>query len=156
MESEHIPSPSIWRVARCLVAGLVLGTILGFVLGWIYWVQRRTGAGAARGLASVEGERVTLRPVPRAVEGVSPEPDDLTRIEGIGPKISNLLADEGVVTYQQLAGSDPGDLKEILREAGLHFADPGTWSEQAALAAVGAWETLEELQEELSAGKRAE
>lgn len=152
MESEHVPSPSIWQVAGCMVAGLVLGTILGCVLAWIYWVQRRMGAGAARDLASAEGEWVTLRSVPRAVEGVPPEPDDLTRIEGIGPAISDMLTDEGVVTYQQLAASDPGDLKQMLRDEGLYFADPGTWPEQAALAAVGAWETLDELQEELSGG----
>ena len=153
MELNHIQSRSTRRVLPCLVAGLVLGTILGFVLAWIYWVERWTGAGAVRGFASAEGERVTLRPVPRAVEGVSPEPDDLTRIEGIGPAISDMLADEGVVTYQQLAASDPGDLKQMLRDEGLYFADPGTWPEQAALAAVGAWDVLEELQEELFAGK---
>jgi predicted flap endonuclease-1-like 5' DNA nuclease len=110
-----------------------------------------------------EEERLTLEPGPAAAEAQStdelepepePHPDDLTRVEGIGPKISSVLAEAGIVTFEQLAGSDPETLSGILRQAGLPFADPTTWPEQAALAADDASDQLDALQEQLSGGRR--
>jgi len=75
--------------------------------------------------------------------------DDLTKIEGIGPKISSLLAEAGITTYTQLADTQTGRLDEILGAAGLHMVNESTWPEQARLAAGGKWEELVELQEEL-------
>ncbi|MFQ5613063.1 MAG: DUF4332 domain-containing protein [Anaerolineae bacterium] len=81
-------------------------------------------------------------------------PDDLTRIEGIGPKISSLLQTAGIATFSQLATTGVDRLQEILDEAGLRLADPGTWPEQAQLAAAGDWGTLDTLQNELKGGRR--
>ena len=82
--------------------------------------------------------------------------DDLTRIEGIGPKISGLLQGAGVSTFQQLAGTGVDRLERILADANLAgLANPSTWPEQARLAAEGEWERLETLQEELKGGRRA-
>jgi NADH-quinone oxidoreductase subunit I len=83
-------------------------------------------------------------------------PDDLTRIEGIGPKISEVLDGAGIATYAQLAGTDVDRIKQILEEADpnlLKLADPGTWPRQAKLAASGKWEALEKWQERLRGGK---
>lgn len=82
------------------------------------------------------------------------EPDDLTKIEGIGPKTSSVFQEAGVTTFAQLAGSNLEDLKMILKEAGLRLGDPTTWAEQAQLAANSEWEALEKLQDELKGGKR--
>lgn len=81
--------------------------------------------------------------------------DDLTRIEGIGPKISALLQAAGIRTFAQLAHTDVSRLQEILDAAGPRFrlADPGTWPEQARLAAEGAWEALQALQDQLKGGR---
>ena len=79
--------------------------------------------------------------------------DDLTRIEGIGPKISGLLGAAGIKTYAQLAESDPATLDKIVEEAGLHMADVNTWPDQARLAADGQWDALSELQDGLKAGR---
>jgi len=57
--------------------------------------------------------------------------DDLTRISGIGPKISGVLADAGISTFSQLADSDENELKTILDAAQIRFADPGSWIQQA-------------------------
>lgn len=84
------------------------------------------------------------------------EPDDLTRIEGIGPKIAALLIQRGIGTYQALAGTDPDRLRALLRAAELYMADPATWPEQAALAAAGRWDELNALQLKLAGGRRAE
>ena len=81
-------------------------------------------------------------------------PDDLKRIEGIGPKISGLLQAAGIETFAKLASTDAARLLQIVRDAGITIADPTTWPEQAALAAEGEWEQLEALQEELKGGRR--
>jgi len=83
-------------------------------------------------------------------------PDDLKRIEGIGPKISSLLQEAGIMTFAQLADTDVDRLKQVIAEAGLSaLADPTTWPEQARLAAAGQWDALETLQDELKGGRRA-
>lgn len=96
----------------------------------------------------VKTPEVAARPAPTV-------PDDLTCIEGIGPKISGLLQAAGIVTFAHLASTDVKRLKQIIAEAGLTaLADPTTWPEQAGLAATGQWDALETLQEELKGGRR--
>ena len=81
--------------------------------------------------------------------------DDLKKIEGIGPKIAELLADAGLGTYQTLSESNPEKIREILLEAGSRYKmhDPTTWPEQATLAAKGQWDELKEWQDSLKGGK---
>jgi large subunit ribosomal protein L21 len=82
--------------------------------------------------------------------------DDLVKIEGIGPKINGLLVKAGITTFAQLAATPVEKLKEILAGGGPRFAahDPGTWPEQAALAAKGDWAAFEKLTDELKGGRR--
>jgi predicted flap endonuclease-1-like 5' DNA nuclease len=82
--------------------------------------------------------------------------DDLKIVEGIGPKIEEVLRQHGLRSYSDLAGTSVGRLKEILATAGARFAmhDPGTWSAQALLAANGEWDNLKAYQDFLNAGKR--
>jgi hypothetical protein len=123
----------------------LLGLVVLVVLIW--WWLRRCGE---RG---VPAAKVEPAPPPLVVE--APGPDDLTRIEGIGPKITSLLQAAGIVTFAQLAETDVGRLEEILTEADLRgLADPTTWPEQAWLAASEQWDELETLQEELKGGRR--
>jgi len=84
--------------------------------------------------------------------------DDLTIVEGIGPKIAEVLATAGIATYADLAKADAEKVKEILTEAGSNFntADPTTWAEQAQLAADGKFEELEKLKAELDGGKKVD
>ena len=65
--------------------------------------------------------------------------DDLKTIEGIGPKIEQVLNAVGITTWHELAHTDPEKLREILSEAGKRFNanDPATWPEQARLLANG-------------------
>ena len=83
-------------------------------------------------------------------------PDNLKRIEGIGPKISSVLQGAGITTFTQLAAVDVGQLRQILREAGVRIANPTTWPEQAGLAAAGQWDGLEALQATLKGGRRVQ
>ena len=96
-----------------------------------------------------------------AVEGtpapaLSSDRDDLTVVEGIGPKIQMLLNQYGIFTYRQLAEADVTRLKEILSTAGPQLAmhDPGTWPSQANLAANDQWDTLKSVQGFLKGGKK--
>jgi predicted flap endonuclease-1-like 5' DNA nuclease len=83
-----------------------------------------------------------------------PEPDDLTKIEGIGPKIAATFQGAGINTFEQLAATDVERLQEILDNAGIRLGDPATWPEQARLAAAEDWDALETLQDELQGGRR--
>lgn len=81
--------------------------------------------------------------------------DDLTKIEGIGPKISELLNNAGISTFVLLAGADIDKIKGILADAGNRYKshDPTTWSAQAEMAAAGEWDKLNAWQDELDGGK---
>lgn len=80
--------------------------------------------------------------------------DDYTIVEGIGPKINGILHGAGLITYTDLANTAVDKLRQILVSNSLQIHDPGTWPEQAGLAAEGKWEELEKLQSMLSGGKR--
>ena len=59
------------------------------------------------------------------------DPDDLTEISGIGPKISQALNDAGILTYAQLGDSDEETINQIMRESGMRLGNPASWIEQA-------------------------
>ena len=83
------------------------------------------------------------------------QPDNLKRIEGVGPKIAEVLRSSGITTFEKLAGMTPDQIKAVLNAAGdrFSFQDPTTWPAQADLAAKGKWDELKKWQEELKGGK---
>ncbi len=83
------------------------------------------------------------------------DPTDLKVIEGIGPKIEQLLKDAGINNWQDLAEAEIEKLNEILHAAGDRYRihDPGTWPNQAQLAARGDWDLLYQYQDELKGGR---
>ncbi len=82
-----------------------------------------------------------------------PEPDDLKKLEGIGPKVASLLNQNGITTYAQLADTSVEKLDEILDANKLQMMHPGSWPQQARLAADGDWEAFQKLQDELHGGR---
>ncbi|MEO1439907.1 MAG: F0F1 ATP synthase subunit gamma, partial [Chloroflexota bacterium] len=96
--------------------------------------------------------------IPAAVSApVVSEPDDLTKVEGIGPKMSGALNDAGIDTYQKLAEASEDDIRKAIEDAGMRLA-PGldTWPEQAEYLAKNDEEGLKAFQDTLSAGRRTE
>ena len=83
------------------------------------------------------------------------KPDDLKKIEGIGPKIAEVLNAAGLNTYADLAAKKPEEVKAFLEAAAGNFAahDPGTWPKQAQMAADGKWDELKTYQDVLDGGK---
>jgi predicted flap endonuclease-1-like 5' DNA nuclease len=94
----------------------------------------------------------------RAVKlAMAAEPqDDLTVIEGIGPKIADLLDEHEVRTFAVLAETSVDRLRVVLAEGGPRFrlADPTSWPRQARLAANRDWERLQQVKQQLAGGVR--
>ncbi len=80
--------------------------------------------------------------------------NDLTVVEGIGPKINELFSNAGVKTFAQLSKQSIPQMRKVLDDGGSRFriANPGTWGQQAALAAENKWDELKKLQDNLSGG----
>jgi hypothetical protein len=125
---------------------------MGILLGWILTIRRRPLPGqAAIILPPIEKEQPETPPIE-----LSTEPnDDLTIIEGIGPKTAAILRAQGIHTFAALAKTDPAELRGILRSMGLRLADPSSWPHQAHLAATGQMEALKALQATLKGGRSA-
>ena len=89
---------------------------------------------------------------PKAAKKKS-EADDLKKIEGIGPKIAEVLGEAGVTTFAQVAKMDRDAIKAILDTVStLKSKEPKTWPQQAELAAAGKWDELKTLQDKLMGG----
>jgi predicted flap endonuclease-1-like 5' DNA nuclease len=97
---------------------LGLGLFGGMVLGWIAsprWMDRATSSTKSeldqqRSLATIakpnqKSFQVDTRE-PAKKEAKSSEPNDLTSIEGIGPKINEVLQNAGITTFAQLASAE--------------------------------------------------
>lgn len=109
----------------------------------------QTPAGMLVTISPAEEVAATRYPKPAAAK-----PDNLQLIEGIGPKIAQIMKDAGIDTFAALAAKNASDLRAILDAAGISaITDPTTWPQQAALAARGEWEALEELQNKLKGGR---
>lgn len=83
--------------------------------------------------------------------------DNFTKIEGIGPKISSILKDEGIETFKLLSNSNPEKIRELLLEKGgkrYSIHNPETWPEQAKLAAEDKWDELKIWQDKLKGGRK--
>ncbi len=81
--------------------------------------------------------------------------DDLTQLEGIGPKVAKVLNGIGIVSFADLAGADVAKVQETLNASGMQYMNPEGWIEQAKLAAAGDTEGLAKLQDELKGGRKA-
>ena len=79
----------------------------------------------------------------------------LVIVEGIGPKVQELLHESGIVTISDLASAPVEKLKEVLDAKGGIYAamNPETWAQQAALARDGKMDELKKWQDELDGGK---
>jgi len=158
----------------CCFWWLVLGFLLGWLANWLLSKMLRKDvpdrprvdeAAAALEAARNHDALVEAAAAPparvidvgaaRAAGFNIKHDDDLTIIEGIGPKIDDLFHANGVVSFAQLARLSVAEMLEILERGGPHFqlANPGSWARQAALASENRWAELKRLQEDLIAGR---
>jgi len=82
------------------------------------------------------------------------EPDDLTRLEGIGAKMAAALVAGGLDTFEKVAAASLDDFRAAIEAAGMSFAPAAeSWAEQASYAAKGDWDGLAALQDTLISGR---
>lgn len=81
-------------------------------------------------------------------------PNDLTVIEGIGPKINLLFNNAGYTTFAEVSKMSEAQMQKILDDAGPRYrlAKPGTWAKQAELASQNKWAELKAWQDHLNHG----
>jgi len=141
---------------------LAVAFALGYILRWLmnrFWgcqhcaeteleaeIRRMQGPD----IAAVAPAAVAASTMPVGVKK-----DDLKIVEGIGPKIEELLHNAGIKTWKELSDSETARLQDILARAGDRFRmhNPETWAEQAELADAGKWQELEEYQDFLNGGR---
>jgi predicted flap endonuclease-1-like 5' DNA nuclease len=106
-----------------------------------------TPEGVDQGDAPITDERgdddEEIAVVDRPPKGVKAVSEDLTIIDGIGPKYRDALVEAGYATFADLAQASEDDLEIAIRGIGLRR--PGslpTWAEQASYAARGDWDGL--------------
>ena len=70
---------------------------------------------------------------PKAAPKAAAKGDDLKKLEGVGPKLAEILNEAGITTYAGLAETSIEKMKEILEAAGSRYAskDPAPWIAEA-------------------------
>ncbi len=131
-------------------------SLIGYLPGQIEkdnWIGQAAALVAGEGGAdSDDPQAKSMSPAPAV------DPENLQLIEGIGPKIEQVLKESGVNTLAELAAREVDELRSMLIQAGDKYRmhDPATWPKQAELAAAGNLEELEEYQDYLKGGREPE
>ena len=112
-------------------------------------------------ILSIGGERTEKKAPKKETKSTpkaskSSKQDDLTIVEGIGPKTQELFNENGIKTLSDLAAKTAEELKAILEPKGGIYAsmDTETWPKQAQMAADGKIEELKAWQDELKGGSK--
>ncbi len=81
---------------------------------------------------------------------------DFTVIEGVGPKICQILESAGYKNFAALSTAKVGDLRKVLQASGPRYKvhDPSKWARQAKMAANNQWSKLNEYQAVLKEAKK--
>lgn len=137
------------KIPSWLLEFFILAVLLLILRWWLAQRDRRSALPVSSGAARLSRFAPDARtqpvekeaPIPtdgaKAVSPAHVPPDDLKRIEGIGPKIAGLLNAAGIHSFAQLADQTEASLRALLKEAGLAMINPATWPEQARQISAG-------------------
>lgn len=164
-------SDMFWPWFLWLLGAFILGLLLGWLLKQLFGGDNDTNDYSSKikkleaDLAACRKEKSTLAASAAATTAslaaaVVPAKaddsvkDDLTKVEGIGPKIKGLLNDDGIWSFVQLSKAEVSRIQKVLDAAGPRYRvhKPKTWPAQAKMAAEGKWKELEKWQDELKGG----
>lgn len=158
-------------VSQILIAGIVfiiVGVLLLLVLQPIEIPAPTTKASGGSSAPSTPPIKPTTpQPAAKPVSAAAPaakavdpsrpaQPDDLTLIEGIGPKSAQALYDAGVTTFAQVAQTSPEELHRIVKvEANVRIFSEATrtWPKQAQYIVRGDMDGLKAFQQYLISGR---
>lgn len=168
---KYDASDATWEILLMLLGAFILGYLLRYFISKARYSDlegeldtlRRKNNSLQSDLDECRKKKVTAAKVtPAKVAAVSAvaapvkpsNPDDLKKVEGIGPKIESILNAGGIWTWSALADASQERLTELLHEAfpGSLVHKPGTWPEQAAMARDGKFDELKKWQDELKGG----
>jgi hypothetical protein len=124
---------------------VIIMLLISFLLGWFFrWLWDHS-----------ENPVIIVQEDPRPEKYRKFTEESLQVVEGIGPKIEELLKNNGIMNWHMLATATAESLKAILQKGGERFQmhDPSSWPDQAALAIEGKWAELEEYQVLLPGGR---
>ena len=123
-------SDVFWTWLLWLLAAFIIGLLLG-------WLLKQIFGGTSQPKKSLLKQ-------------------DLTKVEGIGPKIEGLLNKQDIISYRDLSNTGVDFLEKMLVDAGpaftTHRGMTGTWPAQAKLAELGEWDELAKWQDVLKGG----
>jgi len=137
---------------------LLVAFVLGTIFGCLICRERRPGSSSKQSvmpLLALAGR--TAIPLPGKKEQLPIMQDDLTIIEGVGPKIESILKDNGIFTFELLSRTPTDRIERMLANAGSQYRihNPKTWPEQAALAHEKRFDELKAFQDGLLGGRDA-
>jgi predicted flap endonuclease-1-like 5' DNA nuclease len=75
------------------------------------------GDEAAAATSDVAGQFMNA-PIHENLPGASGPPDNLERLKGVGPKFAQLLAERGIVRFDQIAGLSPAEVERLDQSLG--------------------------------------
>ncbi|MCI5051396.1 MAG: hypothetical protein MRY57_03735 [Candidatus Pacebacteria bacterium] len=180
--TQTIITLSPLSLAVLLFAAMCLGWVIYGLRGYKYWLRRfhhyklprRRRLKKNYGYVEYVPEVVNVTPVPRPQprqpqvihkvqkneqarqmrKEILSTKDDLQVVEGIGPKIEEILNNQGIYTWRELAATPASNISHMLERAGKQFTlhDPETWPQQANMADQGNWDELKKWQDELYKG----
>ncbi|SEJ83677.1 hypothetical protein SAMN05216327_12321 [Dyadobacter sp. SG02] len=142
-----------------IIVLLILCTLVGWLLAnWLTYQRSKRLLADLRSIRKEldECQQKKCRVSLLSRRDVKVKKDNLKVIEGIGPKIEELLYREGIDTYADLAGTDLSKLLDLLNKAGEGFQmhDPTSWPLQSRLVQDGKWAQLKRLQDQLIGGRQ--
>ncbi len=99
-------------------------------------------------------EEVKKEAPKKAPKAKASKEDDLTKIEGVGPKAAEALTNAGLETFAKVAKAKADKMKDILTEASSRLAhlDTTSWPKQAKMAADEKWDELKTWQDSVKGG----
>ena len=109
-------------VFSAILLGIFIGWLIEWTIDWLYWRKQTSQVNALK----KENEALKAR-----LEALTPDPDDLKLIKGIGPEIERRLHEAGITSFQQLGKLTPSKLEAILGESIKRLANELDILEQA-------------------------
>lgn len=118
-------------------------------------IHQKENTRLSTALADCEGKNKMAFAGGAAAPKAPVKKDNLKKIEGIGPKIEQLLFDAGIYTWEALSQTSTDFIKKVLDDAGPRYKmhKPATWPKQAKMAAQGKWDELTKWQDKLKGGR---
>ena len=118
-------------------------------------VAEKPAAKAAPKAEAAPAEEAPAPAKPRAKKAA--KGDDLTLIEGIGPKMAAALVAAGIDTFAKLSEASEDALRNAIHQAGMNLAPSiPTWAKQAKFAADGDMDGLTAYKDHLVGGREPE